>query len=242
MSFVKKRIQIFVFCLVPAMAQWRMCSSTTFLTAQAQQGRTWWSERHRESRNLVNKPNDLFEISKAAFVSTTDSTGCHQLRHRSLSMRIKTATRLYLRIVSISDFDKYEAEVMEMLHDEQCSSASDDEWPVVNCYEVATKVVNKKSKVLMVYDLCNCVDFCNAIMLWFHLLMFCSCPGLRPQPAVPAALQALPGLKTVIINEFWHAARGPPADETPAGRSVPAYARQQLKSWKLFSFIIQKNI
>ena len=42
-------------------------------------------------------------------------------------MRIKTATRLYLRIVSISDFDKYEAEVMEMLHDEQCSSASDDE-------------------------------------------------------------------------------------------------------------------
>ena len=26
--------------------------------------------------------------------------------------------------------EKYEAEVMEMLHDEQCSSASDDEWTV----------------------------------------------------------------------------------------------------------------
>ena len=26
--------------------------------------------------------------------------------------------------------EKYEAEVMAMLHDEQCSSASDDEWTV----------------------------------------------------------------------------------------------------------------
>ena len=42
-------------------------------------------------------------------------------------MCFKTATRLYLGIVSISDFDKYEAEVMAMLHDEQCSSDSDDE-------------------------------------------------------------------------------------------------------------------
>ena len=31
------------------------------------------------------------------------------------------------RDFSISNFDKYEAEVMAMLHDEQCSSASDDE-------------------------------------------------------------------------------------------------------------------
>ena len=42
-------------------------------------------------------------------------------------MCFKTATRLYSGIVSTSDFDKYEAEVMAMLHDEQCSSASDDE-------------------------------------------------------------------------------------------------------------------
>ena len=42
-------------------------------------------------------------------------------------MCFKTATRIYLGIVSISDFDQYEAEVMAMLHDEQCSSASDDE-------------------------------------------------------------------------------------------------------------------
>ena len=40
-------------------------------------------------------------------------------------MCIITATRLYLGNVSTSDFDKYEAEVMAMLHDEQCSSASD---------------------------------------------------------------------------------------------------------------------
>ena len=42
-------------------------------------------------------------------------------------MCIKTATQLYLGIVSISDIDKYEAEVMATLHDEQCSLASDDE-------------------------------------------------------------------------------------------------------------------
>ena len=68
--------------------------------------------------------------------------------------------------------------------------------------EVATEVVNKKSKVVMLYYVCDCVVFCNAIVLWFHLLMFCSCPGLRHQPAVPAALQALPGLKTAILNEI----------------------------------------
>ena len=33
----------------------------------------------------------------------------------------------YLGIFSTSDFDKYEAEVVAMLHDEQCSSTSDDE-------------------------------------------------------------------------------------------------------------------
>ena len=75
----------------------------------------------------MNKSKALFEISKAAFVSTSDTTGSHQLRHRSLSMCIKTATLSYLGIVSTSDFDKHEAEVMAMLHDEQCSSASDDE-------------------------------------------------------------------------------------------------------------------
>ena len=42
-------------------------------------------------------------------------------------MCFKTATRLYLGIVPIGDFVKYEAEVMAMLHDEQCSWASDDE-------------------------------------------------------------------------------------------------------------------
>ena len=40
-------------------------------------------------------------------------------------MCTKTATRLSVGNVSIIDFDKYEAEVMAMIHDEQCSSASD---------------------------------------------------------------------------------------------------------------------
>ena len=56
--------------------------------------------------------------------------------------------------------------------------------------EIATQGVNKKSKVVLVYYLCDRVDFCDAIVLWILLLMFCSCPGLRPQSDAPAALQA----------------------------------------------------
>ena len=43
------------------------------------------------------------------------------------------------------------------------------------------------------------------------------CRGLRPQQAMPAALQARPGLKSAIIYNVWYAARGPPDYETPAG-------------------------
>ena len=64
--------------------------------------------------------------------------------------------------------------------------------------------------------------------------MFCSCPGLRPQPAVLVALQALPGLKTAILNEFWHADR-PHAKRPPNGlrRPMPAnnYAIQGRTRW-----------
>ena len=58
----------------------------------------------------------------------------------------------------------------------------------------------------MVYYVFDSIHLCDAVVLWFHLRLFCSCPcpcpGPRPQPAVPAALQALPGLKTAIIKEF----------------------------------------
>ena len=76
----------------------------------------------RESRNLVNKSKYMFEISRAAFVSTTDRTGCHQLRQRSLSMCIKKATRL--GIVSISDFDMW-------LRSWQCFMMSSAHRPVM---------------------------------------------------------------------------------------------------------------
>ena len=54
--------------------------------------------------------------------------------------------------------------------------------------ELATDIVNKKSRVVMVSYVCDCVDFWDAIVLWLHLLMFCSCPDLRPQPAVTAPM------------------------------------------------------
>ena len=76
-------------------------------------------------RVTFDKLKGLFQISRAAFVSTADGTGCHQLQQSGLLMCIKKATRL--GFFPVSEFGQYKAEVMAMIHDEQCSSASDDE-------------------------------------------------------------------------------------------------------------------
>ena len=46
--------------------------------------------------------------------------------------------------------------------------------------ELATEIVNKKSRVVMVSYVRDCVDFCDAIVLWFLLLVFCSCSVCVP--------------------------------------------------------------
>ena len=38
--------------------------------------------------------------------------------------------------------------------------------------EIGTQGVNKKTKVVLVHYLCDRVDFCDAIVLWFHLPVF----------------------------------------------------------------------
>ena len=60
---------------------------------------------------------------------------------------------------------------MAMLHDEQCSSANDVvmtrcEFLCEDNRELATEIVNTKSRVAMLSYLCDCVDFCDAIVLW----------------------------------------------------------------------------
>ena len=79
----------------------------------------------------------------------------------------------------ISDFDKYEAEVMAMLHDEQShrpvTVMTRREFLCEDNRELATEIVNKKLTVVMASFVCDCVDFCDAVVLWVHLLVFCSC-------------------------------------------------------------------
>ena len=168
---------------------------------------------------------------------------------------------------------------MAMLHDEQCSSASDDEWTVEivmrRLMQERDLSCNYEKRTVIMYYRCDCVDCCDAIVLWFHLLMSssghvpvmrrlmqtrhvsrynlllmwlrwflqcyyvvvsfanefvtsCSCRGLRPQHAMPAALQALPGLEFAVTKDTWHAVRGPPVDETLVGPPESAKVRQQL--------------
>ena len=64
---------------------------------------------------------------------------------------------------------------MAMLHDEQCSSASDDECTVEivmrRLMQTRDLDCNEKHRLFIFFYRCDCVDCCDAIVLWFHLLM-----------------------------------------------------------------------